>query len=123
MNTPKKNKKTVRFAPNIRRVFYDPEKTGIQRFRIIENTKTASVNDASIYGPWKKPKTPVRNLQQQQQRMYTVNNNGRIIRTTEPGGLSLANILYYRDQMAELLRKKPKIKMNFEALHRAKYGA
>lgn len=119
-----KQKKTVRFDQISRRTFFDPEKTTIQRFRILENTKTASVNNASIFGPWKRPKTPViSNRNTQKQRMYTVNNNGRIIRTTETGGLSLANILYYRNQMAELLRKKPKIKMNFEALHRAKYGA
>lgn len=108
MNTPKKNKKTVRFDTVSKRVAYDPEKTGIQRFKILENTKTSSVNNASIFGPWKKPKGPhyaPHPIEKPFRRKYTVDNCGRIIQTGGTG-LSLENILYYQNQISKLAGRR-----------------
>jgi hypothetical protein len=103
-----KQKKTVRFAPNVRRVFYDPEKTGIQRFKFIENAKTASVNNASVFGPWKKPKGPhyaPHPVEKPFHRKYTVDNCGRVVQTGDVGH-RLENILYYQNQISKLAGRK-----------------
>jgi len=108
MKTPPKNKKTVRFDPISRRTFFDPEKSTIQRFRILENTKTASANNASVYGPWKKPKGPhfaPHPVEKPFRRKYTVDGRGRIVQTDGPGH-ALENILYYQNQLAKLMARK-----------------
>lgn len=102
-------KKTVRFNPESKIVMYDPKKPGIQRFKTIGNTKTVSANNASIYGPWKKPKGPhyaPHSIERPFFKKFTIDNRGNIVRTWDPTGHRLENILYYQNQISKLMGRK-----------------
>jgi hypothetical protein len=98
-----RNKK-VTFDIISKEVMYNPKTTGVQRFKTLVPTKTNSVNNNSIYGPWKKPKGRYfypHNPNRPFFKKYILNRNGNPERTYGIG-FRLENLLYYQNKLKRL---------------------
>jgi hypothetical protein len=103
------SKKRVTFDEFSRTVVFDPSKHGHQRFKRLEPTKSKSVNNNSVYGPWKKPKGRYFQPHQPEKpffRKYTVNVRGAPVRTLDDTGFRLENLMYYQNKIAKLAEKR-----------------
>jgi hypothetical protein len=99
-----RNKKSVTFDVISKEVMFNPKTTGIQRFKMLVPTKTRSVNNNAVYGPWKKPKgryihphDPSRPHFQK----YVLNKNGNPQRT-EDIGFRLENLMFYQNKLKKM---------------------
>lgn len=103
-----KNKKSVTFNIISKEVMYNPKTTGIQRFKTLVPTKTKSVNNNSVYGPWKKPKARYahpHNPEVPYFKKYILNKNGNPQRT-EDIGFRLENLMFYQNKLKKMSKQK-----------------